>query len=172
MKQVKLTPQESSKNLGAVIQLGHASLPIHGYYDFSMKVPTEVLDTLRNPQQLYLVNLDGGYVGGKYEKGCVVASVREFGRFALRRDASKPNATFVQCSWNKAQLSVTDTGSGIKQFKVWIDDKFVPFDMDNRGRYFGYPKHFGIQRGKQHQVRIWLIDRCGNENIIETTKFF
>lgn len=159
-------------NLGSVISVGNQRIPVHASYELSLPIPIEVLDSLRNPKQLYIVNLDGGYVGGTYEKGMIKASVREFGRFVIRADKSLPTASLVQVGGNRAQLSVSDTGSGVKQFKVWIDDRFVPFDMDNRGRYLAQPKYYGIQKGRQHKIRIWLTDRCGNENTIETTRYF
>jgi len=162
----------SNNLLDNIIQVGDLSLPLHGFYDLSLKLPVELIDTLLTPQQLYIVNLDGGFVGGKYDKGRMKASVREFGRFIVRRDDTLPTASFVQLTWNRAQLSVKDTGTGVSRFKVWIDGKFVPFDMDNRGRYFGKPRFFGIEKGKQHKIRIWLVDRCGNENTIETTRYF
>lgn len=154
------------------LQIGHQSIPVHNFYDLSMQVPFEILDTLRNTNQLYIHNLDGNFIGGKYEKGWLNASVREFGQFVINIDRWSPNASFQRLTYNSARLSLSDRGSGIASFKVWIDDKFVPFDMDNQGRYLSSPRHYGIEKGKQHSIRIWVVDRCGNENTIETTKYF
>lgn len=171
MRLAKL-PEGAAPVIGNIVHVGSLAIPVHSFYTLSMKLPVVMLDNMDNARKFYIVNLDGGYVGGKYADGYITASVREFGKFALRQDTIKPNAGFGQLSWNRAQLSVTDKGSGVKQFKVWIDDKFVPFDMDNRGRYLSKPRYYGIERSKTHKIRIWVVDRCGNENIIETSRYF
>lgn len=152
--------------------VGSQSIPLHDFYELTIPLPAELLDTLTQPQQLFIVNLDGGIIGGKYEKGKMTAKVREFGSFAVRYDRSMPIAGISQMTWNTARISVGDSGSGVAQFKVFIDDKFVPFDMDNRGRYMGHPRYYGITKGKTHKIRIWVIDKCGNETTVDTTRYF
>lgn len=155
-----------------VYVIGNASIAVHGFYDLTIKLPKAYTDTLTHPEQLYVANLDGTYVGGTYKNGAMRVRVREFGRFAVRRDCSKPNGTIVSMTMNRAQISVSDRGSGVARYKVFIDGHFVPFDENRYGKRIGQPKYYGIQKGKMHDVRIWVRDFCGNENVIETKKFF
>ncbi len=155
-----------------IYTIGEVSVPVHGTFPISIPIPKAYADTLTHPEQLYIVNVDGGYEGGEYRDGAVHANVSAFGRYAVRRDTKKPIAGFTSLTWNRGQISVSDVGSGVKQFKVFIDGKFVPFDLNRYGCRYGYPRHFGIEKGKTHTIRIWITDYCGNENEIETKRYF
>lgn len=155
-----------------VFVIGSQSIAVHDYYDLTIPLPKGYADTLTNPQQLYIVNLDGGYIGGTYKDGAMHARVMEFGHFAIRRDTSKPSGTIVSMTWNNAQISVSDRGSGVAKYKVFIDGHFVPFDLNRYGRRTGQPRYYGVERNKMHDVLIWVQDYCGNESTIEMKKRF
>ena len=155
-----------------VYTIGHTSMPLHKRYSMSIALPKAYADTLTQPQQLYVYNFTGGYVGGVYRNGAVHVQPLEFGRFTVRRDTSKPSAVIVSMTWNRAQISVSDRGSGVARYKVFIDDHFVPFDLNRYGKRIGQPRYYGVQRGKMHDVRIWVQDHCGNENVVHFKKFF
>lgn len=155
-----------------VYAVGNTSMPLHDHYMLTIPVPKAYADTLTCPRQLYVWNLEGGYVGGTYLDGAMHVKLLEFGRFVVRRDTSKPSAVIVSMTWNRAQISVSDRGSGVARYKVFIDDQFVPFDLNRYGRRLARPRDFGIQRGKMHDVRIWVQDHCGNENVVHYKKFF
>lgn len=166
------SPEQHKGVVSDIYVLGKQTIPVHGYFDMTLPLPKAYTDTLSNPQQLYVVNTDGGYIGGKYESGSMKLHIREFGHFAVRRDASRPTASIVSMGWNKAEISVADNGSGVAQYKVFIDGKFVPFDQNRYNRRLAEPRKFGIEKGRNHDIRIWVIDRCGNETTIETKKYF
>lgn len=155
-----------------VFVVGHGTIPVHGYYDLTIPLPKAYTDTLTHPEQLFVINLDGGFVGGTYKDGAMHVKVQEFGRFAVRRDVHKPTGTIVSMTWNRAQISVADRGSGVAQYKVFIDGHFVPFDLNRYGRRMGQPRYYGVEKNKMHDVRIWVRDYCGNESTIEMQKRF
>ena len=155
-----------------VFVVGNASMAVHDFYDLTIPLPKAYADTLTQPEQLFVVNLDGGYVGGTYSNGAMHVKVREFGHFAVRRDISKPTGAIVSMTWNRAQISVADRGSGVAQYKVFIDGHFVPFDLNRYGKRLGQPRYYGIEKGKMHDVRIWVKDNCGNESFTDMKKFF
>lgn len=158
--------------VSSVFAIGNASNTLHGYYDLTIPLPKAYTDTLTQPEQLYVVNLDGGYLGGTYRNGAMHVRVREFGRFAVRRDTYSPSGVIVSMAYNRAQISVSDRGSGVAQYKVFIDGKFVPFDQNRYGKRMGQPRYYGIQKSKTHDVRIWVKDHCGNESNFDYKKFF
>ena len=169
---------QENHDVSKICVIGDPSVPIHSSIELSIPIPQAYSDTLTNPEQLYVATPDGRYIGGKVvpgKSGCssvVKCNIREFGSYVVRRDKSKPSASFVTLGWNKAQISVADTGSGIDRFKVFIDGKFVPFDQNRYGSRLSKPRDFGIEKGRNHDIRIWLIDKCGNEQVIETRKYF
>ena len=155
-----------------IYTIGDVCVPIHGSISISIPIPQSYADTLTCPEQLYIVNADGGYVGGEYRDGAVHADVNTFGRYMVRRDSTRPTAAFTSLTWHRGNLSLSDSGSGIRSYKVFIDGHFVPFDMNRYGRRYGYPIHFGIEKGKTHEIVIHVVDNCGNESVIETKKYF
>lgn len=155
-------PIESS-----VYTLGDTDAPMHTWCELSVAVT----GSTAHPEQLYLTNLDGS--GAVSQSRFVAAAdgqpammrgrIRQRGRFVVRRDAKAPEVTFGKPSWQKIQLSLTDEESGVAQFRVKIDGKFVPFNMDRTGQYFGEPCNYGIKQGGSHNVEVWVVDVCGNE---------
>lgn len=162
--------------LSKVYTIGRYDIPMHRYCAFSIELP----DTLVHPEQLYMANLDAaGIASGSVFKpaengrpNTMVARTREAGRFVVLRDEKAPSVKILNAAHKTMQISVSDEESGVKKFRVLIDGKFVPFNMDNRGRYFGEPSHYGIAAGKPHKIEIFAIDHCGNETTITENKQF
>lgn len=161
-------------DLSPIFAVGNKEVPVHSHYDLWLPVGREALNEVERPEQLYALNLDNGVLTGTFDAKLsqLKLRVREFGRFVLRRDVEAPTVRIVSMTWNKGQIEFSDKGSGLKQFKVWIDGKFVPFDMDNTGKYYGHPRLYGISQGKKHTIRIWAVDYCGNEMTHDATRTF
>jgi len=164
---VKKQEQVEVPTLTRVFTVGSTEVPMHKWCELSLAVS----DSLPRPEQLYLTNVDGlgaisqsRYEAANRKHGAqVTGRIRQGGRYAVRRDDVAPKVSITRSNWQKMQMEITDEGSGLKQFKVKIDGKFVPFDMDHSGHYFGEPQHYGISQGGQHRVEVWAIDLCGNE---------
>ena len=153
-----------------IYTLGSSEVPMHKWCDLTIELP----DTVTRTQQLYLTDVDGyGAVrGSRFESGGhgrpsrMTGQIRRCGRYAVRRDAKGPVMSVTKAGYRRMQIEVGDGGSGVSRFRVTIDGKFVPFDMDRTGHYFGEPCHYGIQSGRKHQVEMWAIDQCGNETSV------
>ncbi len=159
-----------------VYEVGSTVVPMHSYGEISIEVP----DTLANTDQLYLTNLDGSgavadsrYVkGGIGHNAAMSGRIREGGRYAVRRDDKAPTLRIVKEGYKQMQISVGDEGSGLSRFRVMIDGQFVPFNMDNRGRYFGEPANYGIKPNRTHQIEITAWDQCGNVATLTESRQF
>lgn len=160
-----------------VYTVGRTDIPMHTYMSIAIDVPA---DYQGSTQQLYLTNLDGSgavshsrYVEAEGNATArVTGQVREAGRYVVRRDEKGPEVSITRPGWQRMQIEVGDAGSGLKQFKVLIDGKFVPFNMDNTGHYFGEPCNYGIAQGRNHKIEITAVDRCGNETHLNVEKNF
>ncbi|MGL4779361.1 MAG: M23 family metallopeptidase, partial [Bacteroidales bacterium] len=63
----------------------------------------------------------------------------------------------------RISLSISDTGSGIKSYKGYIDGKFVLF-VPTKGSAIHYRiNRRDIQKDKKHNLAVVVIDNCGNE---------
>ncbi len=144
---------------------------MHCWCERSIDMPEQ----LQNAEHLYLASIDSpGIVSqSRYEAGDkdhgprMTGRIRKGGRYAVRRDGVGPQSSVVKASWKNRQVEVGDADSGVADFKVRIDGKFVPFNMDNKGKYYGDPGLYGIKQNQQHKVTIWAIDQCGNETVYE-----
>lgn len=156
--------------LSKVYTVGRYDIPMHHYCAFSIELP----DSVDHPEQLYMTNLDAsGIAAGSVFKpakddrpNTMVARTREAGRFVVLRDDKAPSVKILNATYKSMQISIVDEESGVKKFRVLIDGKFVPFNMDNRGRYFGQPCFYDIRANQMHSVEIFVTDHCGNETKI------
>ena len=159
-----------------VYTLGHTDIPLHTWCEVSIEVP----ETVAHPEQLYLANVDGeGAVrksrfvdAAKGKRARVCGEIRECGRYAVRRDSKGPEVSLGKVTYQKIQLDIVDAGCGVRRHKVTIDGKFVPFDMDNTGHYFGEPCQYGIAQGRNHRIVVYAVDRLGNETKVSFEKNF
>lgn len=167
--------------LSPIFTIGNPNIPLHGYCDLEISLP----DSIISGEQLHIVNLNGGAHKCRYTPAqaipfsdrilppTVKTRVRDFGRFVVRRDTEKPEATLVgNPTISAITLTLSDIGSGVASWKVYIDGKFVPFDMNNKGRIVGCPNKYGITPGTTHSIEIHVTDLVGNESIINLNKRF
>lgn len=159
-----------------IYSLGQVDIPMHTWCNLSIEVPADV----EHPEQLYLANVDGEgalrkshfEAAQKNQPARMCGQIRQGGRYAVRRDAKGPEVSLAKTSYQKIQLDIVDADSGLRHHKVTIDGKFVPFDMDNTGSYFGEPCHYGITSGRTHKIEVYAVDRCGNETRVSYEKNF
>lgn len=178
---IAFSSRPSTSYLSPIFTIGSSTIPLHSYCDLEINLP----DSIDSGDQLYIVNLDGGAYRCNYipaqgipfsEKvvpPALKTRVRDFGRFAIRKDTEKPVIEFVgNPTANQITLAITDVGSGISKWKVLIDGQFVPFDMNSKGRMIGKPVNYGIKQGINHKIEIHATDLVGNETVLNTEKRF
>lgn len=167
--------------ISPIYKIGSTNIPIHSWCTLMIDLP----DSIDSVDNLYIANLDGVTYKGEFVKGlyfpitgqrvpaALKAKVREFGRFTIRRDTTKPTAAIIgRATFRAITLSMADTGSGVNSWKVYIDGKFVPFDRNNTGRIVGHPNEYGIKQGGSHAIEIHVFDLVGNEGILKTNRVF
>lgn len=167
--------------LSPIYCIGSATIPLHGFCDLEISLP----DSITSGNQLYIANLDGGTYKCRFTPTQAIpfskrtlpaslrARVRDFGRFVVRKDTIAPHATIIgRPTINNFTIVLSDVGSGVESWKVYIDGQFVPFDKNNRGRAVGHPRLFGIKAGVNHKIEILVTDLVGNEAIMNIEKRF
>ena len=172
---------KSVQNLSPVFTIGSATIPLHSYCDLQIDLP----DTITSGNQLYIANLSGGSYKCEYTPAqdipfssrvlppTLKTKVRDFGSYVIRHDTDLPRISFVgNPTSNSVMLSITDASSGLERWKVYIDGKFVPSDMNNRGKIVATPAKYGIRQGIEHTIEVHAFDLVGNEGIlIEKRRF-
>ncbi len=110
--------------------------------------------------------------GGGYQGGWVTAKIRSFGDFVVSIDTIAPvikalsiknHNTLVEP--NRIRFKITDSFSGVKEYKGYIDGKWVLFEYDAKNSLITYhidPDRLELK--KQHRVNLLVTDNKGNKS--------
>ena len=114
-------------------------------------------------------------VGGRYEDGALVASVRELGTFTVAVDTVPPQITAVgKQQWaknRKVVFRLKDKETGIVSYRGTIDGEFALFGRPNIVQSVWECKldeKRWPRRGK-HVVELTATDACGNTSVVRET---
>ena len=165
---------DSAGFLSPVYVIGDADIPVHKYFDLSIVIP----DSLNVPEDKLVVagvTLRGKpfYAGGKVKDGEITARVRDFGRYTLYYDTIAPVIRLYRApsAYNykgrkTISARITDNLSGIKSYNCYIDDKWVLFEYDAKSnKITGYKDHFPSYKSGKKELRIEVVDNCGNKSV-------
>lgn len=134
-----------------------------------------------NQDKLLIVKEDertGEFIslGGEFENGWVSTKINAFGNFAVKTDTSAPVIESLSISNNrlietdKLRFNISDDLSGIGTIEGLLDGEWVLFEYN---KYSNQIVHaFDARRfdfTKTHQIKLTVIDKCGNQSVYETT---
>lgn len=158
-----------------VYSFSKAAFPLFGYARISIK-PTE---NVRNPHKLYIAmrqGMNGGapaaYCGGKYAGGWVTGQLRELSStYFIASDETPPMITEVSRNPRMIVFKITDTGSGLKDYKACLDGKFILLTFGKNKEVFSCnlaetPVH---PDGKEHNLKVTATDNLNNRREYLTT---
>lgn len=138
--------------------------PIHSYCDLSIGLRhMPVADTTK----YYIVQKAGKWrssMGGKYANGWIKTRVRSLGTFSVDVDTIAPQITPIgQGGWRTSRnirFRIKDMESGIGNYKVYIDGKFVLFGLKKGILVIQDPEK--VKKGVPHKLEVTVTDQCGN----------
>lgn len=155
-----------------VYTLTDSSVPLHHAATISIK---PLKDGLTDADGIYMTRVDAkgnpqGNVGAEYDalQGLWRAKVTRLGRFALMRDTVAPTVEWVnQQAWNKTGrilFKVSDELSGVGDFRLEVDGKFVPSGKENAlsSYQIGRLDRSRLQKGDSHTLVLKVWDAVGN----------
>ena len=133
-------------------------------------------------QKALLVNINpetGKYTaaGGNYENGWVAAEINRFGNYAVRIDTVPPailplsitnKNTLTEA--NRIRFEITDDLAGIENIEGLIDGIWALFEYDaknNRITHYFDAERFELN--KQHNLKLTVTDKKGNNSVYEAT---
>ena len=138
--------------------------PIHSYCDLSIGLRhMPVADTTK----YYIVQKAGKWrssMGGKYANGWIKTRVRSLGTFSVDVDNIAQQITPIgQGGWRTSRnirFRIKDMESGIGNYKVYIDGKFVLFGLKKGILVIQDPEK--VKKGVSHKLEVTVTDQCGN----------
>lgn len=145
----------------------NVSNPMLGWGEVSICLNKKVKDT----SKLYIESNNGvcHFMGGTFKNGWVTSKIRELGaNYQIVEDITPPTVNPVgQGSWNtshKITIGLTDSGSGLKSYKAYIDGQFVLFAMVPKSPWVECKlKDTPIaMTGKMHNFKFIAVDNRNN----------
>ena len=140
-----------------------------------MKV--DIPDTLAMNACFVSVTSDGKvrYAGGSYDvgKGIMKGKISSFGNYTIGIDNVPPTITpsfnnNAVLKGNGISFIIKDNLSGIKKYRVEIDDKWVLAEFDaKRSKLYVPLEHAKLKRGVKHNLIIKVWDDLDNERTLK-----
>ncbi|TFH26851.1 MAG: M23 family metallopeptidase [Bacteroidia bacterium] len=165
-------------SLTPFFQIASPEIPVHEAYTLSVKCPP--VDASLH-KKLLLISLndqnEAESAGGDYANGSVVASLRNFGSFAIGMDTISPrisprNGSVGGDLSGKKMISFTilDNLSGIDRYDGYIDNRWALFEYDPKNDLLVYSfDEERLIRGSEHELELYVTDSKGNVNLFHTT---
>ncbi|WP_300726026.1 M23 family metallopeptidase [uncultured Bacteroides sp.] len=145
-----------------VLDAGHT--PIHRTCQLSIGLRHQ---PIADSTKYYIEQRSGkwrGSAGGKLENGWIKANVRGFGTFSVAIDTVAPKVTPLdEKRWRvnrNIRFRVKDAETGIRSYKVFIDNQFVLFGLKKGILVIQDPEK--VEKGVPHTVEVEVTDNCGN----------
>lgn len=165
----------SRSTLSPFHQIASNEVAIHSPITLSIQCP-EIDPGLH--KRLLLVSLedDGELVsaGGVYRDQSVVATLRQFGTFAIAVDTIAPEIIFHGSggsdlsSSKELRFTIRDELSGIAHYEGYIDDHWALFEYDpkNESLSYSFDRQY-ITPETEHKLELYVSDEKGNVNLFE-----
>ena len=159
----------TGNSLSKCYSFSKAALPLFNYAQLSIK-PT---GKIRNPEKLYIamrssMNADtpAAYCGGTYADGWVTGLIRELACvYFIASDETSPMITETSLNPRSLIFKITDTGSGLKEYKTYLDGKFILLKFGkNKEVFFCNLADTPIRpTGKERTLKVIATDNRNNK---------
>ena len=103
--------------------------------------------------------------GGSFKEGYMHTSIRELGTYSVEVDTVAPRVIPLnkpQWKTGNIQFKIRDAETGLKDYKVLVDGKFVLFKFASKNATLSCMHPNRIKRGMKHRMEVVVTDYCGN----------
>lgn len=143
-------------------KIGNPSVPLVKGYNAKFACQGEKIPT----SKLLIVSVFKDKVsgiGGKYENGCVVASLSEFGTYRIQADSIAPTIKPVtDTPANELKFIIDDDLSGIKSYTATINGKWILLKYDPKTKSVTYEADEYLEPADSYQLEMSVIDNKDN----------
>ena len=154
-----------SLNISYDYQLNDKPVPLHGGCSLVIGVRNyPIADT----SKYYVARKYKGRkssAGGYFEDGFMFANIRELGTYSVAIDTVAPRIVPMnkpQWKTGNIRFKIRDAETGIRDYKVYIDGKFVLFEFASKNATLSCMHPDRIKRGLKHRMEVVVTDYCGN----------
>lgn len=156
-------------------KLGSEEIPLHKKINILMKPKDEFIgDTL-----LYIAHINEDaefiYLGNKIVDDFIEAKTNVLGAYVIAKDTVKPTIRPINFKSNSSiaenwslRVEIEDKETGIKDYAMFVNDKWVLADYDAKNKLLMYQIDNHIKEGNNF-LRVVVTDMVGNKTIYLTT---
>ena len=154
-----------SLNISYDYQLNDKPVPLHGGCSLVIGVRNYPIADM---SKYYVARKYKGRkssAGGYFEDGFMFANIRELGTYSVAIDTVAPRIVPMnkpQWKTGNIRFKIRDAETGIKDYKVYIDGKFVLFKFASKNATLSCMHPDRIKRGMKHRMEVVITDYCGN----------
>ncbi len=159
-----------------VLSLNNKHVPVHTNFTVTFKnVPEKDID------KTFIATMNNGKPSFNFtsrKDGVLQARMRALGQFALAKDTVAPVITApknLEGKWISSQktlsLQIRDNLSGIKEYKGYLNGKFILFEYEYKQARITHHFDDGIFDDGRNDLKVIVTDNVGNSAIFETHFF-
>ena len=147
-------------------QLHDAPVPLHAGCQLAIGVRNYPVSDM---SKYYVARKHKGRkisAGGRFDNGYMYAQIRELGTYSVALDTVAPKVVPLnKPQWKSGDIrfKIRDAETGIKDYKVYVDGKFVLFKYSSKDAVLSCRDPRRIKKGTPHRMEVIVIDHCGNE---------
>lgn len=164
---------------GNVLTLHDDSVPVH--FSFEIAIENDKY-TEEQKSKVYIADVSSngklGYNSTAVKGNVYTARVRSLGKYTLGMDTSRPTiaiAKSIEGRWlsneKKIQLTVSDTGSGIKSYNGYLNGNWILFEYDTKTRKITHYFDDALVAEGANDLKVIVTDQVGNSTTFES-RFF
>jgi len=162
-----------------VLYLHDDTVPVHSRFEISMESDKY---TDAQKEKVFIADIDSrgrsGYNSTSRKDNVYSAKLRSLGKYTLAIDTTAPTVSIaksVEGKWistqKTLQLSINDSGSGIKSYNGYLNGNWILFEYDYKTRRITHHFSDGIVAEGANDLKVVLTDNVGNSTTFET-RFF
>lgn len=150
-----------------IFSLGNPRLyPLRNSIDLTI-APKEKFDADRT--HAYRISGDKySFTGGFWKENKFHFSTREFGDYTLLTDSIAPSITPITLSNSNLKFKIKDGLSGIRNFNVFVNEKWVLMDYDYKTNLI-WSVDLTISNERKNVIKVIVTDQAENETIYTST---
>ncbi|MFA9191785.1 M23 family metallopeptidase [Flavobacterium sp. FZUC8N2.13] len=164
---------------GNILTLHDDTVPAHSNFEIAIESDKY---TDEQKSKVYIANLGAngrlGYNWTNVKGNVFTTRVRTLGKYTLAIDNSPPIISVVkpiQGRWlsndKTLQLSISDTGSGIKSYNGYLNGNWILFEYNTKTRKITHYFSDGIVAEGANNLKVIVTDQVGNSKTFETQFF-
>lgn len=148
------------------------------YKDYTISIKTiDLPDELKNKAFIAEINDDEMIsIGGDVINGHIVSETNTFGSYVVLADTISPEVTLLTNPDElneKIEFIIKDELTGIKSYNGFIDNNWALFEYDLKNDLLFYTlDQDKIEKGKEHELELFVIDNKDNITTYYTTFYW